>query len=60
VKYIPAWMPGGGFKRNARVWRQKASNILDLPFEEAKRRMVCFPLWDFRSIIKFYLGRHSF
>ena len=40
MKYIPAWIPGATFKKKAAVWRQEVDDMFDLPFIEAKRRIV--------------------
>jgi len=33
LKYLPDWMPGAGFKRWARRYRQAALNVLNKPFD---------------------------
>ncbi|KAJ7167250.1 cytochrome P450 [Mycena crocata] len=40
LKYVPEWMPGAGFKRNARLWRELAHAMRDVPLAETKRQMV--------------------
>ncbi|KAJ7060794.1 cytochrome P450 [Mycena amicta] len=40
LKYIPSWMPGATFKRDAARWRVFARGIADAPFEETKRQMA--------------------
>ncbi|KAJ6471903.1 cytochrome P450 [Mycena sanguinolenta] len=37
LKYIPDWFPGAGFKRIATKWRKMLTDMLELPFAEAKR-----------------------
>lgn len=49
VKYVPEWVPGAGFKKQAREWRKLATGMVDLPFNMVKERMVL----DFRCIVKF-------
>ncbi|KAJ7777025.1 cytochrome P450, partial [Mycena metata] len=39
LKYVPAWMPGAGFKRKAEEWRKVTRDLVELPFAETKRRM---------------------
>lgn len=34
------WFPGAGFKREARVFAQYSKDLRDIPFEEAKKRVV--------------------
>ncbi|KAJ7708873.1 cytochrome P450 [Mycena rosella] len=40
LKYIPAWLPGAGFKREALEWRKVTQQSVVLPFEEAKRKIA--------------------
>ncbi|KAJ7339879.1 cytochrome P450 [Mycena albidolilacea] len=40
LKYIPTWFPGAGFKRDARKWSQATQQYVELPFEEAKRKIA--------------------
>ncbi|KAF8209020.1 cytochrome P450 [Mycena galopus ATCC 62051] len=37
LKYVPEWVPGTGFKRMAKEWRKRATDMMELPFAEAKR-----------------------
>ncbi|KAJ7662334.1 cytochrome P450, partial [Mycena rosella] len=39
LKYVPAWMPGAGFKRQAAVGRALARAALETPFTETKQQM---------------------
>ncbi|KAJ7723509.1 cytochrome P450 [Mycena maculata] len=39
LKYVPAWFPGAGFKRDAIAWRKLARAMRDVPFAETKRQM---------------------
>ncbi|KAF5335273.1 hypothetical protein D9758_016229 [Tetrapyrgos nigripes] len=36
LKHIPAWFPGAGFKRNAKIWSQYAFDLRDKPWEKMK------------------------
>ncbi|KAJ7039665.1 cytochrome P450 [Mycena alexandri] len=36
LRYLPAWTPGAGFKRQAAQWKQKVQEMIDLPFDTAK------------------------
>ena len=40
VKYVPAWLPGAQFKRDAKEWSRKAEAIRCTPFEFAKDLIV--------------------
>jgi hypothetical protein len=40
LKYVPAWMPGAQFRRNAKRWRKEAAAMADLPLAETKRQLV--------------------
>ena len=42
LKYVPLWIPGAGFQKNALEWRRQLISMQDTPFAEMKRRMVCF------------------
>ncbi|KAG6846728.1 hypothetical protein H0H93_012210 [Arthromyces matolae] len=37
LKYVPEWMPFAGFKRKAKYWRKLAEEMLNKPYEVAKR-----------------------
>ncbi|KAJ7664491.1 cytochrome P450 [Mycena polygramma] len=39
LQYVPSWLPGASFKRNAKEWRKLSQRLADVPFEETKRRM---------------------
>ncbi|KAH6915729.1 cytochrome P450 [Coprinopsis sp. MPI-PUGE-AT-0042] len=36
LKYIPEWVPGAGFKRDAREWKEMMQRYRDGPFEAAE------------------------
>lgn len=40
LKYVPSWMPGADFKRQAKEWRELSRNFVETPFMETKRNMV--------------------
>lgn len=40
LTYIPSWMPGASFKRQAREWRRLSREMLDSPFMTVKQNMV--------------------
>ncbi|TFY73854.1 hypothetical protein EWM64_g10158 [Hericium alpestre] len=39
LKYVPSWLPGTGFKRQAKEWRKYSRAMLDRPFEMVQERM---------------------
>jgi len=43
VRYIPTWFPGAGFQRTAEQGRKLSYDLRNLPFEEAKERLVSTP-----------------
>ncbi|TRM59642.1 cytochrome P450 [Schizophyllum amplum] len=36
LKYVPEWMPGAGFQRQAREWHGLARKVVDRPFNRVK------------------------
>ena len=42
LKHVPAWMPGAGFQRKAREWRKLARDMVELPYQAAKKHIVSF------------------
>ncbi|KIM81633.1 hypothetical protein PILCRDRAFT_821401 [Piloderma croceum F 1598] len=40
LKYVPLWMPGASFKRQAREWRYLSREMLDSQFMTVKENMV--------------------
>jgi len=40
LQYLPEWMPGSGFIRNAKIWKKKMEDFVDRPFEYLKSSMV--------------------
>ncbi|RXW22022.1 hypothetical protein EST38_g3854 [Candolleomyces aberdarensis] len=40
MKYIPAWFPGASFKRKAREWYKMTRAMVEVPYADAKRRIV--------------------
>ncbi|TFY83920.1 hypothetical protein EWM64_g94 [Hericium alpestre] len=39
LKYIPEWLPGAGFKRQARAWRAFVDRFMAMPFDAVKENM---------------------
>ncbi|KAL1722891.1 cytochrome P450 [Schizophyllum commune] len=43
LKNVPDWMPGAGFKRYAKEWKEVTMQMINAPYEEAKRQMTAEP-----------------
>ena len=42
VRYVPQWLlPGGGFQKKARVWKENVTAMRDAPFDHVLGNMVC-------------------
>ncbi|KZO94968.1 cytochrome P450 [Calocera viscosa TUFC12733] len=39
LKHVPEWVPGAGFQKTARVWRERAEHLFNDPFNLVKDRM---------------------
>jgi hypothetical protein len=40
LRYVPSWVPGAGFKKKAREWRQNYRDMAEVPHKLVKQRMV--------------------
>lgn len=40
LRYVPSWVPGAGFQKKAREWRQVLLDMADIPHNLVKERMV--------------------
>ena len=40
VRYIPEWLPGGGFKKIGRIWNSEMKKSRDIPYEIVKESIV--------------------
>lgn len=40
LKHVPEWLPGAGFRRKAREWRELTLAHADTPFNETKQSVV--------------------
>jgi hypothetical protein len=40
LKYVPGWVPGAGFRRQANKWRKVTRDLVDVPFAQAKQSIV--------------------
>ncbi|TCD64628.1 hypothetical protein EIP91_003830 [Steccherinum ochraceum] len=39
LKYLPSWLPGAGFQRTAKCYRQTLRRVIDLPFQMVQRQL---------------------
>jgi len=39
LEHLPDWLPGTGFKRTARLWKQTMTDVAGLPYDFAKNRI---------------------
>ncbi|KAJ5111438.1 hypothetical protein N7532_001973 [Penicillium argentinense] len=39
LKYVPAWLPGTGFKRKATEWKSNLEDVAKKPYDFVKKRM---------------------
>ncbi|KAL4069080.1 cytochrome P450 [Scleroderma citrinum] len=39
LKYVPEWMPGAGFQRQARKWKAVIDELIDVPYDFVKSQM---------------------
>ena len=44
LQYIPEWVPGAGFQKRFRRWRDASHAMVDMPYERAKSAVVSFKL----------------
>ena len=40
LEYLPEWMPGGGFKRTARLWKETLTSVVEDPYAFVTREMA--------------------
>ena len=40
LKYIPEWMPGAGFKRQAKIWNALQKQFRERPFDDCLQEIV--------------------
>ncbi|KAJ3486355.1 hypothetical protein NLJ89_g11818 [Agrocybe chaxingu] len=56
LKYVPEWVPGASFQRKAKEWKKLARNMIEKPFEAAKRNIAagisppCFASMSFQKM----------
>lgn len=44
VKYVPAWVPGAGFKKKAAIWKKAVLSMRDLPFRTVQKALVSWTM----------------
>ena len=50
VKYVPEWLPGAGFQRQAREWKAVMDQVTDVPYDFVKGQIVSHSeLWSLFS-----------
>lgn len=37
LRYLPEWFPGTGWKQTAKLWNQTMTDVINIPFEYARR-----------------------
>ncbi|EPQ52933.1 CyP450 monooxygenase [Gloeophyllum trabeum ATCC 11539] len=40
LKYVPEWLPGATFRRQAREWRKLCSDLINKPFGDVKQSLI--------------------
>lgn len=55
LKYVPSWMPGAGFKRQAKEWKKDAIAMVNVPFRAAKQGIVSSFPSEIRVLMHFVL-----
>ena len=41
LRYIPSWVPGATFQKEAKIYREIQDEFRQLPYEETIRNIVC-------------------
>ena len=41
VKYVPDWMPGAGFKKQAKIWANRGKRIVEEQVFDFARKSTC-------------------
>ena len=50
VKYVPEWVPGAGFQRQAREWKAVMDQVTEVPYDFVKGQIVSHSnLWTLFS-----------
>lgn len=57
LKYIPAWFPGASFRRKAHQWYDLARRMREMPYAEAKRKLVSGHLLNSTKAVDLELSR---
>ena len=40
LKYVPEWMPGAGFQKQANEWKRLQKDFHNIPYDEALKNLV--------------------
>lgn len=40
MRYLPRWLPGAGFLKQAEIWNKETKDMYVIPYEMTKRKMV--------------------
>lgn len=61
VQYLPSWMPGAQFKRQAAIWHKWVMDMTIVPYAAVKRDIVCIlPTQPEPLLIAYFTGtRHG-
>ena len=61
LAYVPAWLPGAQFKRDAAKWERDMTALRDVPWDAAVNTMVCqCMLYWWRCLLKhWFFHRHK-
>ncbi|KAF8960404.1 cytochrome P450 [Flammula alnicola] len=59
LKYVPEWVPGAGFQKKGKEWKELAKAMVEVPFAATKRNMaagISPPCFSSLSLEKMYDG----
>ena len=56
VRYLPDWLPGTGFKKTAKAWKEKLNEVVERPYAFVKHQMVKTFFFTFRLSITHEVG----
>ena len=59
LRHVPAWYPGAGFRKTAQLWRKNLDDMVDIPYEFAKRRLVSFVSFQCACVSRRAVNRRS-
>ena len=56
LKHVPAWMPGASFQQKAREWYRMTRMMVEIPYADAKQRIVVICLFWIEEVSFAYNG----